>query len=126
MLDFTRTVLARIVAAFRLIGRGDHWLEHSWQQRKWRDFMVAWATITAVVMLIALLLPFVMYLVPAALYNVPASVLGRKLATLSVIEVWDFASRLSMLIGTVAVVLTVPAMALREFFGDLEHHLAKP
>jgi hypothetical protein len=101
----------------RLIPETEETLQASWHERRWDIFVKAWLAVTVGVFALMLAVPFLV--VPVVLViNVVAYVFGSRGLTLSIYGLWDFALPFSAMVTLSALVLTVPAMILKELSGD--------
>jgi hypothetical protein len=107
---------------FQLIGEADHLLENAWRDRKWATFVRVWLMASVTLTALAFVTPFVFMYIPAFIYNVVAAVVGAKVLGISFFDTFrNLAVPFAAMVGLFALILTIPAMMLKQLSGDLHH-----
>jgi uncharacterized BrkB/YihY/UPF0761 family membrane protein len=112
---------------FRLIPETDDLLQNAWRTRNWPSFIRVWLIASVAMVAVTFVMTFILLYIPFLVYNVPVSIAAlifggtAKFAGPSLGEIFsNLAAPLSVMIGLVTLIFTVPVMVLKQLSGEFK------
>jgi uncharacterized BrkB/YihY/UPF0761 family membrane protein len=112
---------------FRLIPETDDLLQNAWRTRNWPTFIRVSLIASVAMVAVTFVMTFLFLYIPFLVYNVPVSIAAlifggtAKFAGPSLGDIFsNLAAPLSVMIGLVTLIFTVPVMVLKQLSGEFK------